>query len=122
MTQERRNPIPVGRYWLDLSEAGALRFSQWRDMYSGYVQIETSQRTDDSGREFVIFNVLLATPRWPDDFGLGFPSVAPAGVRTLADVLATPKPNMKSWWDFDLSDLGGPLVLVGLVWFMSKRR
>lgn len=122
MSQERRSPIPAGRYWLDLSAAGAERFAQWRDMFSGYVKVETVQRNDESGREFVIFEVLLPTDRWPDSFGLGFPSVAPPNVRTLADVLATPKPNMKSWWDFDLSDLGGPLVLVGLVWFMSKRR
>jgi len=121
MTQERRNPIPAGRYWLDLSAQGAERFGQWRDMYTGYVQIESVQRSEDSGREFVLFNVLLPSPRWPDSFGLGFPSVAPPNVRGLSDVLATPKPTMKQWWDFDLSDLGTPLVVIGLLWFMSKK-
>lgn len=90
--QRNVNPIPPGRYWIDLFEPLAagrpdarVSFQKWRDgAGSGKVRVETieefsREQGNGKARNFVIFRVLEPTPDFPAK-DTGFPEVIKLGV------------------------------------------
>ena len=74
MAVERRNPLPVGRYWIAFAPEHAPSFNAWWAANRGLVSIEQAKLDPASHWEFTIFRVTGAASRFPSE--LGFPNVA----------------------------------------------
>ena len=89
---ERRNPLPPGRYWIDVFEQHSAAFAAWLGRQAGKVRVESTERfaanAGGPAREFVLFQVLEGVP-WE---GPGLPTIADAGVRSSADTVERPPP------------------------------
>jgi hypothetical protein len=117
----RENPIPAGRYWLDIPDGEkANRLSQWFKINDGYVSENRQHTTHANGRWYLVFDVVLPVMRWPDAWGIGLPTQWSPG---SIDPSKRTNPYLdKPVFDFDLSDIGGPLLLFGILWLMGKGR
>ena len=102
MTVERRNPLPAGRYWVDIFEPQRVAFETWRAVNKDSVKVEvTETHGSNPPREFFIFNVVerVAVPggtttieipvQW-DSVTFGFPSVAGRDIKSSADTVTRP--------------------------------
>lgn len=101
MAAERRNPLPVGRYWVDVfdlvSTAPATKgqneqtaFRAWLRRNAATVKVERTQSFDtEPARDFYIFKVVASTP-WE---GPGFPTIAPSGVQSSDDTVTKLPPE-----------------------------
>jgi hypothetical protein len=117
---ERRNPLPPGRYWLDLFPPlaagrpdGQKRFAEWVREHSGAVMVESTESFNTSPpRQFVIFRTSRDVP-WGNEMGaaVGFPTKAPSSgpgaVRSSDDTVQRPSPEPSS--------AGALLLLAALV-------
>lgn len=91
MAQERRQPLPVGRYWLDVRPGFLDTFRAWAASNPTRIALERSEA--HGGVTFFLFNVLKPT-RF-DQRSFGFPTIAPLSVQHAADTAtrpAEPKP------------------------------
>jgi hypothetical protein len=87
MTQEQRNPLPAGRYWIEVSTEPTT-LGTWRGFLSafkGFVRVETTESDPDF--EFSLFTTSKPLV-WPD--GIGFPNVAPSSIKSRADTVKAP--------------------------------
>lgn len=122
--QRTTNPLPDGRYWVELSSPAREKFDSWRTANSGQVKVETTESDEEASPpwSFYIFNVKGMTPvpggtgsifipiTWPaSDFG--FPSLAPDTIKSREDVIQHPD-LPKSGTD-QLSDALGTGGLMG---------
>ena len=90
MTEERRNPLPVGRYWIDVSKE-PVPLGTWQGFLaasSGFVHVETTE--DDPDFSFFIFTTSKELV-WPE--GIGFPSIAGPDIKSRADTVQRPDPQ-----------------------------
>lgn len=101
MTLQRTNPIPPGRYWLDL--IGDSERVRWEGAVQGlnaahpgilHVEGTTHHNAGEDGnavpRDWVLFKV-TAPMVW--DFTIGTPTVAAASVTSEADTVQRPAPE-----------------------------
>ena len=139
---QRQNPVPPGRYWLDVPQE---KFAVWDDLVErnkGAIQIDHHETTfrsvDDDPLKgidewFIIY--LTAPIAWPK--GLAPPNTAPDWVQRRSDVYERPEDPRKhpirhtaEEAQQALSELGGwlqehivPLVVVGgILYVMSRTR
>lgn len=108
MAVERRNPLPVGRYWIDVIDTRArpglrLRFAEWLGANRGNVRVVRREQfgglLTGAPRDWYLFEV--TTPAtWPSTAGFGFPSIARSDtapsapeVTTAADTAKLPPPE-----------------------------
>lgn len=94
MAQQREvSPIPPGRYWITvLGRDNMADFDAWiRDMH-GAVRIEASSLDQEANPpvQFVIFNVPEGRMPFLNPHQFGFPSFAPAEVKSVQDVEQSP--------------------------------
>lgn len=102
----KQDPLPPGRYWIDIFEPGVSTWVGWSGGNLATVQIEKTEfykgthkvlevlgwlypwvpgsGTDYPDRAFIIFRVTQPTPWGVADI-IGWPSVAPANIQTSAD-------------------------------------
>lgn len=102
MALERRNPLPPGRYWIDLFPSpvdgkpdGREHFAEWSDRHNDAVHVETTQSFDsDPPRTFVIFKTFKDLP-WGQEMGtvVGFPTIAGKEVQASEDTVQRPPPE-----------------------------
>lgn len=85
---ERRNPLPPGRYWIDLFEKDSPAWLAWRARNNVKIEV-TEHFSSDPVRDFIIFRVDAPVP-WE---GPGFPTIAPASVQSSSDTLDRPPPE-----------------------------
>lgn len=91
MAIERRRPLPVGRYWIDVLEVSKNKWLGWRDAFvpKGDAFVEVTEdipaTSDSAARQFVIFNTKKELV-WPDDMGIGV-NVAGPEIRSSADTV-----------------------------------
>ena len=116
MALERRNPVPAGRYWVDVFDQTSTHpatkgqntqtaFRDWLRRNAATVKIDSTQSFDTKpARDFYIFRVTAPT-LWE---GPGFPEVAPAAVQSSADTVQRPDPEKDP-----LDQLGDALDDVG---------
>lgn len=90
MTLMRQNPIPVGRYWIDVFAKDMSRFQTWLGQNVSTVRTETTQHFDtDPPRDWFLLNVTAPTPA----LGWDFLTVAGPGVQTSDDTVQKPPPE-----------------------------
>jgi hypothetical protein len=85
MAVERRSPLPVARYWVDVSPADQPAFNAWVASGAGAIAVRTTSAYND-GWTWYLFDVLSPVP-WQ---GPGFPTIATPDVKTPADVITSP--------------------------------
>jgi hypothetical protein len=119
MALERRNPVPIGRYWVDVFDQVSTHpatkgqntqtaFRDWLRRNASTVKSESTQSFDSKpARDFYIFRVTAPTP-WE---GPGFPEVAPAAVQSSADTAQRPDPEKDP-----LDQLGDALGSASSTW------
>lgn len=121
MALEKADPLPVGRYWIDLfgppvgkvALDGRAFFETWREKFSDRVRVRVSESFDsDPPRDFRIFEVIDPAP-WGDIMAskLGFPTVAPPDIQTSDDTVQ--KPDVRDLPDTPLETVGKLLMLGG---------
>lgn len=119
MALERRNPLPPGRYWLDVhgprSDAEGpqrdrnVHFGIWKSRNSDAVHVEKTQSfpDEDPPRNFVIFRTIKEIPWGPEMADvLGFPTIATDDVQSSDDTVQRPPPEAP-----DLADQLKTIVL-----------
>lgn len=87
MPLERSNPLPAGRYWLNVGPSDTAAFDAWLGDYEalGSIRVENTSQLD-GGWNFVLFSVIQPVP-WN---GPGFPDIADDSVKTYADTITSP--------------------------------
>jgi hypothetical protein len=89
---ERTNPLPAGRYWVDVFQPDAEAFGAWLSSNKATVHVVSTQsfEKNDGGppRDWYLFQVSAPTP-WQ---GPGFPTIADASVTSSADTAQRPDP------------------------------
>ena len=90
MAVETRNPLPVGRYWIDVSKEPVPlgTFLGFLDSARGFVHVEATE--DDPAFAWYLFTTTKALA-WPD--GIGYPTIALASVKSRADTVQRPDPE-----------------------------
>jgi hypothetical protein len=99
---ERRNPLPPGRYWQDIFQSNWDAFHAWLATNKDSVHVDTTESFDSAAapdmssqtqaREFYIFTVSVPV-QW-DQTHWGFPTIADAGVKSSADTVDRPPPEL----------------------------
>lgn len=93
---ERRNPLPVGRYWIDIFEPKKEVFYNWLRIASISVQVlatETREATDQwPASEWYLFETKQML-MWDIAGDVGWPTVAGPEVKTSDDTVQKPKPE-----------------------------
>ena len=89
-TLERRNPLPAGRYWIDLFAQDSDAWLDWRKRNASSVGIEATEHINsEPPRDFIIFHV-TAPVSWE---GPGYPNVADKSVQSSNDTAQRPPPQ-----------------------------
>lgn len=121
---ERNDPIPAGVYWIDVFEPAQLAFRKWLRENAGTVRVRKTTshpaRNGYPAREWFLFEIKAATPRWPNEARIGLPTVAPKGTATEeTDTVRRPAPETTAeYWSRELGELGigGPPSRIN--WFL----
>lgn len=86
---ERQNPIPAGRYWVDVFANDSDAFGAWISSNRPTVAVRTTEHFDsDPSRDWYLFDVSAPTP-W---HGPGFPTIAGPNVTSSTDTAQRPDP------------------------------
>jgi hypothetical protein len=129
VTVETRNPLPAGRYWIDVSNE-PVPLGTWQGFVSAFkdfVHIEST--VDDGVHSWFLFTTSKPLV-WPE--GIGFPTVAGPEIRSRADTVQRPDP-VPDFLDSlpsarDIASGIGNAVTIGaaglavLIFFMTVRR
>lgn len=108
MAVERRNPLPVGRYWIDVIDTRArpglrLRFAEWLGGNRSSVRVVRREQfgglLTGAPRDWYLFEV-MSPVTWPATAGFGYPSIARSEtaptapeVRQASDTAQMPPPE-----------------------------
>lgn len=116
---ERANPLPPGRYWIDVFGDDIPKFDQWLDgnRALGLVAVESSEhfqaqmwyppfQDERPARNWILFKVLGHVP-W-NGVEFGYPTIADAGVQYSSDTADRPEP------EFGASRVVERIILVSL--------
>jgi hypothetical protein len=104
MTLERNtNPLPDGRYWVELNDPGRASFQTWQNDNKDQIKVETTESDEESSPpwSFFIFNVTnrvkvpggtgsINVPVVWDAKSWGFPTIAPPSLKSRADAIQAP--------------------------------
>ena len=92
MAMQRSNPLPPGKYWVDVFDPDRSDFRGW--LADNAVTLRVDKQEDKLARggypaeTWYLFTVLSPTP-WN---GPGFPTIAEGGITTADDVAQRPDP------------------------------
>lgn len=90
---ERKNPLPPGKYWVDVFEPQEIAFQDWLRRNKANVAVTSTESFDPTGdyaaRVWRLFEV-NAPVTWE---GPGFPTIAGANVKSSADTSDRPAPE-----------------------------
>jgi len=142
VAQERRNPLPPGRYWLTVISTGGnsqlSNFRQWAASNPARVQITHTEPAGGgtSNGGFFIFEIVKLPTRF-DVAQFGFPNVAGPEVQTKADTEQRPPvPTASSITADALGDFFGGItkaldafdprakvvVAIGALYLLTRRK
>ena len=150
MTMERRNPLPVGRYWVDIIDTksypgASLHFTAWLVRNKGKVEVVKREEIDsvstwdpvfhpDDGYQYApkrlwyLFDVKLPA-LWEKGKGWGFPSVVKSAtapkapdIKTASDTAKRPPdpPGLLEQLDQSFSTVKTVAIIAALVWAFTK--
>jgi len=86
MSLERRNPLPAGRYWIDVTDANHEAFRQWTT--SNPTRVTVLEEEPGDGVTWFLWRQLQ--PAKFDQRTFGFPTIAPASVQHATDTAQRP--------------------------------
>jgi hypothetical protein len=90
MAIERRNPLPAGRYWIDISKE-PVPLGTWQGFLaasSGFVHVDSTE--DDPAYSWFLFTTTKPLV-WPE--GIGSPNIADQSVTSRSDTVDRPDPE-----------------------------
>jgi hypothetical protein len=91
---ERANPLPVGKYWVDVFAPKEAAFQDWLARNKGNVVVTTTESFDAIGdypaRVWRLFEVRKTPVMWE---GPGLPNVATPDIKSSADTGQRPPPE-----------------------------
>jgi len=93
MKLERRNPIPPGRYWIDvIGKENIDDFGAWIVEMQGAVRLvnSTEDRESEPPQLWALFEVPEGRSPFIDQIKFGFPTTAPEGVNNKEDTEVGP--------------------------------
>jgi hypothetical protein len=136
MAIERKDPIPIGKYWVDaLDEIAIFYFDTWAIRNSGTVKVIKKEENppgwlSSSGRRnWYLFEVTAPTPRWQPVKNLGLPTIvqsptAPtaAPVTSSADTATRPPPPTPSSMFGGMFDDAKTVAIVLGVLYLATRK
>jgi hypothetical protein len=92
MALERRNPLPVGRYWCDVFEDRWFSFESWINLnvQLGSLKVlnQENHEDEDQPRRWYLFEVLQ--PNSVAWLGPGLPTIAEKGIEHSDDTVQRP--------------------------------
>lgn len=95
MSLERRSPLPVGLYWIDVLGEKRAAFIDWRTVNAETVKVRSTESFADEEppRDWYKFEALKPTA-W-DAKRFGFPNIIKAGekINSSADTVQRPAPE-----------------------------
>jgi hypothetical protein len=95
MSLERRSPLPVGLYWIDLFGDNRAAFQTWRNANAAAVKVRASESfpEESTPRDWIKFEVLQPAAWVATQFG--YPTIIAAGapVNSSADTVQRPDPE-----------------------------
>jgi hypothetical protein len=120
VTLERRSPVPVGRYWVDMFRTENFdqvqAMQEWLQANTGIVRSISTEEDEESDppRGWFLFEVTGGPegkflPEW---VGIGFPTVAGPEVLSSDDTVQKPDVSAPPLWAVGLM-VGGALLLLG---------
>jgi hypothetical protein len=137
MALERRNPLPVGVYWIDIFEADMGPFRDWIAKNKGTVRVISTESFEESSwhdfgsypaRDWYLFEV-TSPVAWE---GPGFPTIAKSKTLTASDTSQRPPPPKGPVEQLEEAAgaaktggaiiIGGALVLGGLLFWNATRK
>jgi hypothetical protein len=89
MTLESKNPLPIGRYWVDVPEVNLPDFQAWLADRPTQIHVESTDQAL-SDLTWYLFEVKSPVP-W---FGPGTPTIAESWVHSRADTVQRPPAEM----------------------------
>jgi len=113
MKLERRNPIPPGRYWIDVvGKENIADFGAWILEMQGAVRLVTSQEETEADPPtlWALFEVPEGRSPFIDQQKFGFPTTAPEGVSSREDTEVGPEDD-----DDAASDIGKAVKVLSVV-------
>lgn len=132
MALEKRNPIPIGVYWIDIisnNDFKVQNFEDWLDENSDKVLVLDSKKkaiSSVSDHLWVLFEVTEPVERWPLEWKLGAPTIAKRGQETTIEDTVT-RPNevsIKEHWLGDNANIkigiGAAVGVILLVLILKK--
>lgn len=91
MAVERSNPLPPGRYWVDVSPDDRGAFDGWLQANRGTVVVRSTSQDGSSDWQWILFDVTApAMAFWN---GPGYPTIADPSVTTESQVKQVPMPE-----------------------------
>lgn len=119
MSFEKRDPIPPGRYWIDIIrdqpgldyDAAPDYFRQWAGANNVVIvqqeEAKPQYLRDTKPIQFFLFDVKNPTPRWGARMGIGLPNIA-TNEQSSSDIVdrPDPEPNILDKLDDSLQDMG----------------
>jgi hypothetical protein len=123
MAMMRTNPLPIGKYWQDVFAEKQAAFRAWLTKNKATVHVDTTESTSVEGtdkdaqgnpaRDWYLFTVSSPT-KWE---GPGYPTIATPDVKSSADTVTRPAPEIDPLdkLSLGLGDLGAVGGTVGKV-------
>jgi len=91
MAQERKNPLPPGRYWIDVFDPHRRGFKDWLDKNASTISVEQTKEYETNTPLGTFYLFTTSEPvQWE---GPGFPTIADQGVQSQEDTAQRPPPE-----------------------------
>lgn len=129
MTIERRNPLPKGRYWVDVPLGKSEAFDRWLQQNATAVAIESRETLPTSNISMSVVHYIFACSQpvtWPTDRGFGLPSNATDAVQTHEDTVTRPPkpPSVTEQLESAFADVKtiALVAFLGYLWLRQDSR
>lgn len=112
---ERRNPLPKGRYWIDIFQSGRQDWDYWTMYSTGHLKVINEEHYSTDGtyesRDWILFET-DAPLTWDIELAkkIGWPTVATPEVQNSDDTVQ--KPKVKGGFDEVFGDSPGLKIAV----------
>jgi hypothetical protein len=126
MALEKRDPLPVGRYWIDVTNEHETLFETWT-LHDGVYVLKSTPLEDSIATEagtWYLFETKVPTP-WGMAPTLGWPTIADASVQSKPDTADAPEVEQPTLEDFFGGiQSGASMLLLVLVagYFLTKSK
>lgn len=124
MALERQNPLPLGRYWVDVFEEDWPRFDAWLELNKHFVTVHAVENHDDEDPERRWYLFSVTAPFLVAWLGPGLPTIADTSIQSSEDTVEKPTAGLSTTEKlvFAGAIVGGAVALKYLLSGFSKGR